>query len=100
MRDWEEVDLIEYALLDRAVYEKLIKTSEWQNWVKNFTLVDFDGDEIKAQEYLKVNSYHEVIEFILYTPAIKDEIYKEFLDEFKKDWRSQNVDFFEIPLKP
>lgn len=85
MRDWEEVDLIEYALLDRAVYERLIKTQEWQNWVKNFTLMDFDGDETKAQEYLKTNSYHEVIEFILYTPAIKKQIFKEFLDEFKKD---------------
>lgn len=100
MRDWEEVDLIEYALLDRAVYERLIKTQDWQNYVKDFTLVDFDGDEIKAQEYLKINSYYEAIDFILYTPAIKDEIYKEFLDEFEKDWHSQNVDFFEISPKP
>lgn len=100
MRDWEEVDLIEYALLDRAVYEKLIKTQEWQNSVNDFTLVDFDGDEIKAQEYLKTHSYYEVIEFILYTPTIKEQIYKEFLDEFEKDWYSQNVDFFEIPPKP
>ena len=100
MRDWEEVDLIEYALLDRAVYERLAKTSEWQNWVKNFTLMDFDGDEMKAQEYLKNNSYYEMIEFILYTPVIKEQIFKEFLDEFKKNWYSQNVDFFEISPKP